>query len=70
VLQVLQPISDPTFSDRSYGFRPGRSAHQTVAAAQKHVASGYRWGVDLDVKTFFDRASALARIDPELANRN
>ena len=53
VLQVLQPIFDPTFSDHSYGFRPGRSAHQAVAAAQKHVASGYRWVVDLDVEKFF-----------------
>jgi hypothetical protein len=52
------------FSDRSYGFRSGRSAHQAVAAAQKHVASGYRCGVDLDVEKFFDRASVLARIDP------
>jgi RNA-directed DNA polymerase len=50
VLQVLQPIFDPTFSDHSYGFRPGRSAHQAVAAAQKYVASGYRWVVDLDLE--------------------
>src|SRR2546427_1255558 len=42
VLQVLQPLFDPTFSDHSYGFRPGRSAHQAVAAAQKHLAGGYR----------------------------
>src|ERR1700737_4018212 len=57
VLQVLQPIFDPTFSDHSYGFRPGRSAHQAVAAAQKHVASGYRWVVDLDLEKFFDRVN-------------
>ena len=55
VLQVLQPIFDPTFSDHSYGFRPGRSAHQAVAAAQGHLASGYRWVVDLDIEKFFDR---------------
>jgi RNA-directed DNA polymerase len=55
VLQVLQPIFDPTFSDHSYGFRPGRSAHQAVAAAQEHQASGYRWVVDLDIEKFFDR---------------
>ena len=48
VLQVLQPIFDPTFSEHSYGFRPGRSAHQAVAAAQEHLGSGYRWVVDLD----------------------
>jgi len=53
VLQVLQPLFDPTFSDHSYGFRPGRSAHQAVAAAQKHLASGYRWVVDLDLEKFF-----------------
>ena len=53
VLQVLQPIFDPTFSDHSYGFRPGRSAHQAVAAAQGHLASGYRWVVDLDLEKFF-----------------
>ena len=47
VLQVLQRIFDPTFSDHSYGFRPGRSAHQAVAAAQEHLASGYHWVVDL-----------------------
>jgi RNA-directed DNA polymerase len=57
VLQVLQPIFDPTFSDHSYGFRPGRSAHQAVAAAQKHLASGYRYVVDLDVEKFFDRVN-------------
>src|SRR6202045_3661668 len=57
VLQVLQPIFDPTFSDHSYGFRPRRSAHQAVAAAQKYVASGYRWVVDLDLEKFFDRVN-------------
>jgi RNA-directed DNA polymerase len=57
VLQVLQRIFDPTFSDHSYGFRPGRSAHQAVAAAQEHLASGYRWVVDLDVEKFFDRVN-------------
>src|SRR5712675_3654136 len=49
VLQVLQRDFDPTFSNHSYGFRPGRSAHQAVAAAQGHLASGYRWVVDLDL---------------------
>ena len=57
VLQVLQPMFDPTFSDHSYGFRPGRSAHQAVAAAQEHLASGYRWVVDLDLEKFFDRVN-------------
>jgi RNA-directed DNA polymerase len=57
VLQVLQRIFDPTFSDHSYGFRPGRSAHQAVAAAQEHLANGYRWVVDLDLEKFFDRVN-------------
>ena len=57
VLQVLQPEVDPTFSPHSYGFRPGRSAHQAVAAAQAHLASGYRWVVDIDLEKFFDRVN-------------
>src|SRR5260370_660163 len=57
VLQVLQREFDPTFSNHSYGFRPGRSAHQAVAAAQGHLASGYRWVVDLDLEKFFDRVN-------------
>ncbi len=46
VLQVLQPHMGPTFSERSYGFRPGRSAHQAVAQAQSYIAEGYGWVVD------------------------
>src|SRR5262249_3725171 len=57
VLQVLQPIFDPTFSDHSYGFRPGRSAHQAVAAAQEYLATGFRYVVDLDLEKFFDRVN-------------
>ncbi len=53
VLQVLQKRWDPTFSDHSYGFRPGRSAHQAVARAQQYVAEGYRWVIDLDLEKFF-----------------
>ena len=48
VLQVLQPRIDPTFSEHSYGFRPGRSAHQAVRQAQRDVQSGRRWVVDVD----------------------
>jgi RNA-directed DNA polymerase len=55
VMQVLQKRWDPTFSDHSYGFRPGRSAHQAVAQAQKYIAEGYSWVVDLDLEKFFDR---------------
>ncbi len=54
LLQVLQPIIDPTFSEHSYGFRPGRSAHQAVKAAQGFVQAGYRIVVDVDLAEFFD----------------
>ncbi|MDI9700301.1 group II intron reverse transcriptase/maturase [Burkholderia cenocepacia] len=57
VLQVLQRQWDPTFSDASYGFRPGRSAHQAVERAQSHIQAGLRWVVDLDLEKFFDRVS-------------
>ena len=55
VMQVLQKRWDRTFSEHSYGFRPGRSAHQAVEAAQQHIAAGYRWVVDLDLEKCFDR---------------
>jgi RNA-directed DNA polymerase len=61
VLQVLQRDFDPTFSNHSYGFRPGRSAHQAVAAAQGHLASGYRWVVDLDLEKFFGAPGEAGR---------
>jgi RNA-directed DNA polymerase len=57
VLQVLQGRWDRTFSEHSYGFRPGRSAHQAVEQAQKYIAEGHRWCVDLDLEKFFDRVS-------------
>jgi RNA-directed DNA polymerase len=57
LLQVLQAQWDPTFSERSYGFRPGRSAHQAVAQAQQYVAEGYSIVVDLDLEKFFDRVN-------------
>jgi RNA-directed DNA polymerase len=56
-MQVLQRRWDRTFSEHSYGFRPGRSAHQAVEAAQQYIAAGYRWCVDLDLEKFFDRVS-------------
>jgi RNA-directed DNA polymerase len=55
--QVLQPIFDPTFSEESYGFRPGRSAHQALKRAREHVRAGQRWVVDLDLEKFFDRVN-------------
>jgi len=57
VMQVLQRKWDPVFSEHSYGFRPGRSAHQAVEAAQQYIAAGYRWVVDLDLEKFFDRVN-------------
>ena len=57
VLQVLQTDWDPTFSEHSYGFRPRRSAHQAVAAAQGYLAKGFRWVVDIDLEKFFDRVN-------------
>lgn len=57
VLQVLQQRWDPTFSEHSYGFRPGRSAHQAVAQAQYYVASGYGYVVDIDLEQFLERFS-------------
>ena len=57
LLQVLQPILDPTFSEHSYGFRPGRRAHDAVLAAQSYVQSGRRVVVDVDLEKFFDRVN-------------
>jgi group II intron reverse transcriptase/maturase len=57
LLQVLSPILDPTFSDASYGFRPGRSTHQAVQRARGYIATGYRWVVDVDLEQFFDRVN-------------
>jgi RNA-directed DNA polymerase len=55
--QVLQPIFEPTFSDASYGFRPGRNAHQALRQARAYVAQGKRWVVDMDLEKFFDRVN-------------
>ena len=55
--QILQPLFDPGFSESSYGFRPGRNAHQAVNAARGYVAEGRRWTVDLDLEKFFDRVN-------------
>jgi len=55
IAQALVPVFDPRFSERSFGFRPGRSAHQAVKTAQGYVAEGYEWVVDLDLERFFDR---------------
>lgn len=55
ILQVLQPMFDPSFSEHSYGFRPGRNAHQAVCEAQRYIQAGKRIVVDLDLEKFFDR---------------
>jgi RNA-directed DNA polymerase len=57
LLQQLTPIFDPLFSDYSYGFRPGRSAHQAIETARTHVEAGHRWCVELDLEKFFDRVN-------------
>ena len=57
VQQVLQKQWDPTFSEHSYGFRPGRSTKQAVAQAQQYIAEGYGWCVDFDLEKFFDRVN-------------
>lgn len=57
ILQVLQPRFDPSFSPHSYGFRPGRRAHQAVCAAQQYIQDGRRWVVDIDLESFFDRVN-------------
>ena len=57
LLQVLQAIYDPRFHPSSYGFRPGRSAHQAVAAAQAYIRAGKNWVVDMDITKFFDRVN-------------
>jgi RNA-directed DNA polymerase len=57
VMQVLQRQWDRTFSDYSYGFRPGRSAHQAVAQAQHYIAAGHAWVVDVDLEKYLDAAS-------------
>jgi RNA-directed DNA polymerase len=56
-MQVLQRRWNPTFSDHSYGFRPGRSAHQAITQAQLYLAEGYGWVIDLDLEKFFDRVN-------------
>ncbi len=72
VMQVLQGRWDRTFSEHSYGFRPGRSAHQAVEQAQQYMAAGYRWVVDLDLEKFFDRVNhdkLMARIAERVSDK-
>jgi group II intron reverse transcriptase/maturase len=68
LLQVLQPLIDPTFSEHSHGFRPGRRAHDAVLQAQRHVQEGWRVVVDVDLEKFFDRVNHDVLMD-RLAKR-
>ena len=70
--QVMQPIFDPGFSGSSYGFRPGRSAHDAVKQARAYVRDGRRWVVDLDLEQFFDRVNhdiLMARVARKVKDR-
>jgi RNA-directed DNA polymerase len=72
LLQVLQERWDPTFSEYSYGFRPGRSAHQAVAQAQRYIAEGYGFVVDLDLEKFFDQVnhdSLMSRVAARVSDK-
>jgi group II intron reverse transcriptase/maturase len=72
LLQVLQPIIDPTFSEHSYGFRPGRRARDAVLMAQRHVQDGYRVVVDVDLEKFFDRVNhdiLMERLSRRIADK-
>jgi RNA-directed DNA polymerase len=73
IVLVLTPILDPTFSPSSYGFRPGRSAHDAVRQARKYVAEGHRWVVDMDLSKFFDRVNhdiLMERLARRIADKN
>jgi group II intron reverse transcriptase/maturase len=70
--QVLTPLFDPQFSAHSYGFRPGRSAHQAIEAAQAYVQDGYEWVVDIDLEKFFDHVNhdaLMARVGRVVKDR-
>jgi group II intron reverse transcriptase/maturase len=72
ILQVLQPMFDPTFSQHSYGFRPGRSAHQAVCEAQRYIQEGKRVVVDVDLEKFFDRVNhdvLMGRLDKRIEDK-
>jgi RNA-directed DNA polymerase len=72
LLQVLQPLFDPTFSEASYGFRPGRSAHEAVLRAQAYVQEGRSFVVDIDLEKFFDRVNhdiLMGRLVKRIADR-
>ena len=72
ILQVLQPRFDPTFSEHSYGFRPGRGAHDAILAAQNYIQEGHGWVVDMDLEKFFDRVNhdvLMGRLDKRIEDK-
>jgi group II intron reverse transcriptase/maturase len=72
ILQVLQPLFDPTFTAHSYGFRPGRRAHDAVCQAQRYVQSDRRWVVDVDLEKFFDRVNhdvLMGRLEKRIGDK-
>jgi len=72
LLQILQPLIDPSFSQHSYGFRPGRRAHEAILAAQGHIQSGNCWVVDVDLEKFFDRVNhdvLMGKLAARIADR-
>jgi group II intron reverse transcriptase/maturase len=72
ILQTLTPLFDPGFSRHSYGFRPGKSAHQAVKAAREYIQQGYEWVVDMDLEKFFDRVNhdvLMGRLAKRIADR-
>lgn len=72
IAQVLTPIFEAGFSDASYGFRPGRSAHQAVERAQGYIEEGYAWVVDMDIEEFFDRVNhdkLMARVARKVTDK-
>jgi group II intron reverse transcriptase/maturase len=72
MLQVMTPLFEPGFSPHSYGFRPGRRAHDAVKAAQGYIREGYTWVVDLDLEKFFDRVNhdkLMARVARKVKDR-
>jgi RNA-directed DNA polymerase len=72
LLQVLQPRIDPSFSRHSYGFRPGRRAHEAILAAQAYIQEGRRWVVDVDLEKFFDRVNhdvLMGKLAARIADR-
>src|SRR5207244_13120248 len=72
ILQVLQPMFDPTFSEHSHGFRPGRRAHDAVCEAQRYIQEGKRVVVDVDLEKFFDRVNhdvLMGKLAERIADR-